>query len=218
MYYDGYTAMDVPDPQFGKLVGGRLCLDFVNTVCGRIPAGRQRDYAGRVVGERLDSYGALLRWGGLTGALTAGQARALAREASARPAKADAALKESLALREALYSVFKAAVEGWPARPGDLVAVNRSLRQARAHERLIGTARFQWAWDDTPALDRMLWPIARSAGDLLAGPDLERVRQCPGEECGWLFLDTSRSRRRQWCDMAECGNLAKVRRFRQKRT
>ena len=127
-------------------------------------------------------------------------------------------MKEGLALREALYGVFKAAVEGWPARPGDLAAVNRSLQQARAHERLIGTPRFQWVWDETPALDRMLWPIARSAGDLLAGPDLERVRQCPGEECGWLFLDTSRSRRRQWCDMAECGNLAKVRRFRQKRT
>ena len=37
VYYDGYIAMDLPDPQFGKLVGGRLCLDFVNTVRGRIP-------------------------------------------------------------------------------------------------------------------------------------------------------------------------------------
>jgi predicted RNA-binding Zn ribbon-like protein len=209
--------MDVADSHFGRLVGGRLCLDFINTVRGRIPgSGRRRDYGGRVVGDRLDSYAALLRWAGLTGTLTAGEARALAREASARPAKAKAALKESLGLREALYGVFKAAVEGWPARVGDVAALNRHLQQARAHERLIGTPRFQWAWEDTSALDRMLWPVARSAGDLLTSRDLERVRQCPGEECGWLFLDTSRSRRRQWCDMAECGNLAKVRRFRQK--
>ncbi|MBA3694513.1 MAG: CGNR zinc finger domain-containing protein, partial [Acidobacteria bacterium] len=28
--------------------------------------------------------------------------------------------------------------------------------------------------------------------------------------------DTSRNRTRQWCDMKDCGNLAKVRRFRAK--
>jgi predicted RNA-binding Zn ribbon-like protein len=212
------TRMTPADSPFGKLVGGRLCLDFVNTVRGRVgAAGRGRDYGSRVLGERLDSFGAVLRWGRLTGALTTGQARSLGREASAHPAKASAALKQSLAVREALYGVFKAAIEGWPARASDLEAVNQSLQQARAHERLIGTSQFHWAWDEAPSLDRVWWPVVRSAGELLASPDLKRVRQCPGEECGWLFLDTSRSRRRQWCDMAECGNLAKVRRFRQKR-
>jgi predicted RNA-binding Zn ribbon-like protein len=62
-----------------------------------------------------------------------------------------------------------------------------------------------------------LWPVARSAAELLTSGDLARVGQCPGEECGWLFLDTSRAGRRQWCDMADCGNLAKVRRFRDQR-
>jgi predicted RNA-binding Zn ribbon-like protein len=45
---------------------------------------------------------------------------------------------------------------------------------------------------------------------------LKWVGQCPGEECGWLFLDITRSGRRPWCDMADCGNLAKVRRFRER--
>jgi len=31
-----------------------------------------------------------------------------------------------------------------------------------------------------------------------------------------MFLDTSRNGRRHWCDMKDCGNLAKVRRFRQR--
>ncbi|MGA2590961.1 MAG: CGNR zinc finger domain-containing protein [Bryobacteraceae bacterium] len=35
--------------------------------------------------------------------------------------------------------------------------------------------------------------------------------------CGWMFLDTTRNRSRQWCDMRDCGNRAKVRRFREKR-
>jgi predicted RNA-binding Zn ribbon-like protein len=78
------------------------------------------------------------------------------------------------------------------------------------------TLRFSFTWQDLPALDQMLWPIVRSTADLLTSGELERVRQCPGEECGWLFLDASRSGRRQWCDMAECGNLAKVRRFRER--
>jgi predicted RNA-binding Zn ribbon-like protein len=206
---------------FGKLIGGRICLDFVNSVQGRItvPGSRRpRDYADHVVGERLISYEALLRWGTLTGALTRRQAGALAREASQHPARAAAVLARGLAVREALYRLLKAAIEHWPPPPEDLALVNRELRIARAHERLVASPGFGWEWDESsPALDRVLWPVARSAAELLTSADLALVGQCPGEECGWLFLDTSRSRRRQWCDMADCGNLAKVRRFRQGR-
>jgi predicted RNA-binding Zn ribbon-like protein len=38
------------------------------------------------------------------------------------------------------------------------------------------------------------------------------VKQCAGEGCGWLFLDTSRNHLRRWCTMDECGNRAKMRR------
>jgi len=68
--------------------------------------------------------------------------------------------------------------------------------------------------DTETALDRMLWPIAQSAAEFLNAGDFSRLRECGGEECGWLFEDTSRNRSRQWCHMQDCGNLAKVRRFR----
>ena len=42
-----------------------------------------------------------------------------------------------------------------------------------------------------------------------AGGELDRVKACPGDDCGWLFLD--RSGRRRWCSMDSCGNRAKVR-------
>ncbi len=212
--------MSTGEGPFGKRVGGRLCLDFVNTVRGRIsrPGSRRgNDYADHVVGERLDSYAALLGWGTLVGVLTPRDVKSMSRHASAKPLAAAAVVKRSLALREAMYRVFKAAVEQWPPPPEDLAVLNRELQTARAHERLEGFPRPAWTWDDTLALDRMLWPIVQSAGELLTSPELERVGQCPGNECGWLFLDTSRAGRRQWCDMAECGNLAKVRRFRLKR-
>lgn len=50
---------------------------------------------------------------------------------------------------------------------------------------------------------------ARSALRLVASPEPERLKIC--RACGWLFLDRSRNRSRQWCDMAVCGNRAKAR-------
>jgi predicted RNA-binding Zn ribbon-like protein len=205
---------------FGKQIGGRLCLDFVNTVRARMSggSGRGRDYRDRVAGERVTSYDALAAWSELTGTLTRRESARLTREASARPAAAAAVLRRSIVVREAMYRIFKSTIEGWPPRAEDLEALNREIQVARSHERLIAAPRFEWTWDSTqPALDHVLWPVVRSAADLLTSPDLERLGQCPGEECGWLFLDTSRSGRRQWCDMADCGTVAKVRRFRDKR-
>ena len=58
----------------------------------------------------------------------------------------------------------------------------------------------------------MLWRLAVDASDLLTSTDLDRVRECSGDTCSWLFLDRSRNRSRRWCDMADCGNRAKARR------
>jgi predicted RNA-binding Zn ribbon-like protein len=38
------------------------------------------------------------------------------------------------------------------------------------------------------------------------------VRVCAAEDCGWLFLDTSKNHTRRWCSMKSCGNRAKARR------
>ena len=40
--------------------------------------------------------------------------------------------------------------------------------------------------------------------------DPDRIRRCAGPTCVLLFLDLSKSGRRRWCDMAVCGNRAKV--------
>ena len=209
------------DDVFGSRVGGVLCLDFVNTVRGRIsdPADRgARDYAERIVGERLTSYDALLRWAAFAELLTSRELKLLAGEADRRPARSATVLRRALALRAAMYRLFKGSVAAWTAHPDDLAAINRELQIARAHQRLVASPRgFVLEDGDTAsALDRMLWPVVRSAAELVTSPRLERVGQCPGDECGWLFLDTSRSGRRQWCDMKDCGNVAKVRRFRER--
>jgi predicted RNA-binding Zn ribbon-like protein len=58
--------------------------------------------------------------------------------------------------------------------------------------------------------------VARDCIDLLGGPLSGRVRNCSGEGCGVLFLDTSRQGLRRWCSMAACGNTAKVQAFRRR--
>ena len=67
--------------------------------------------------------------------------------------------------------------------------------------------------DDPSALDRVLWPVVRSAIDLFISGALHRVRECADDACGWIFVDASRSGRRRWCDMVDCSNVAKVRRY-----
>ena len=211
-----------PLPEGPKLVGGRLCLDFVNTVSGRAPARKPRGSGGasRPIGrERLGDYADLVRWSVAAGALLRGEAAALLGRARRRPPEAGTALRRAVALRESIYRICVAVIKGWEPPAADLELLNRELTAARARERVVAGERgFAWGWErPAPGLDRMLWPVARSAAELLTSPDLVFTRECQGEDCGWLFLDTSRNRTRRWCDMSDCGNLAKVRRFRRRR-
>ena len=196
-----------------KFVGGRLCLDFTNTVGGRSDV---------VLRDKLRAYGDLLRFARLSGSLPAAGARRLAHAARSHPARAAAAFRRALELREALFRIFRASIDHGNMdrrRPAarDLETLATELSTARRHERLaLAGGIYLWTWDDEAALDRVLWPVARSAGELLTSHELGKLRLCAGEECGWLFLDTSRNHSRRWCDMKDCGNRDKVRRFRRK--
>ncbi len=200
-----------------RLVGGRLCLDFVNTVGGRSrDLSKKRADASIVVSEKLDDYRDLVAWSQHAGMIEEAEARRLVREAARRGREAAEVLRRAIELRESLYRLFKSAIEGLEPRASDLAVLNEELSKARSREHLarVGDS-FAWEWSDSrDELDRLLWPVARSAAELLTSSDLSRLRECGGENCGWIFTDTSRNRSRQWCYMQGCGNLAKVRRFR----
>jgi predicted RNA-binding Zn ribbon-like protein len=202
-----------------KRIGGRQCLDFVNTVAGWVSGGRRgRDYADTVLRDKLLRYGDLLAWAECAGALTKSESRRLGRRAATDPRAAASAMATAAELRAALYRIFKSVVENWPPRPADMEILQRELSVARAHQRLARVSgAFVWTWDDSDrTLDRVLWPVVDSAAELLTSEDLTMIRQCGGDACGWMFLDTSRNHSRQWCNMRECGNRAKARRFRQR--
>jgi predicted RNA-binding Zn ribbon-like protein len=45
-----------------------------------------------------------------------------------------------------------------------------------------------------------------------------RLKACSSGECLWAFYDRSRNRSRHWCSMEVCGNRAKTRAYRSKRS
>ena len=187
-----------------EFVGGELCLDFANTLSGTRECPR----------ERLKTYQDLLAWGRQAGILNDDDLSYLGRLAAEHPRKAAAALAEAVALREALFRIIGAVTGGSRPAERDLATLNAALPRALNHLRVAPrTSGCQWEWaGEEGAMDRMLWPIARSAADLLVSSEVQRVRRCAGETCDWLFLDTTRNRSRRWCDMSSCGNRAKARR------
>jgi predicted RNA-binding Zn ribbon-like protein len=202
-----------------RLIGGRLCLDFVNTVDGRKNDSARRksqSVNSLVLGDKLGDYSDLVAWSRHSGIVTATEAGHLIQESKRKAAEARAVFDRAIELREALHRIFKATMTGRPPQGLDLKTLNDELLEARSHESLTHAVNgFTWEWvGSEAALDRMLWSIAHSAAEVLSKGDLSRLRECGGEECGWLFEDTSRNRSRQWCHMQDCGNLAKVRRFR----
>ena len=69
---------------------------------------------------------------------------------------------------------------------------------------------FGWTWsiDDAPE-EVILGPIVASAMAVIMAADRARLKRCEGHSCGWLFLDTTKSNNRVWCEMEPCGNRAK---------
>lgn len=71
--------------------------------------------------------------------------------------------------------------------------------------------------DTPPACPALLAVVARDAVELLTDPVARAcLRQCAGDNCPIVYLDTSRGRRRRWCSSEVCGNRERVARHRRR--
>jgi predicted RNA-binding Zn ribbon-like protein len=187
-----------------RIIGGDVALDFVNTEDGDPPL------------ECLRGYGDLVAWGVLVGLLSAEEGERLMGEADLRPGDAEAAYRDALTLRGALYDVFRAVAEDEAPASRDLEILREYEREALSRGKLVQEDRgFRWEWRDGRDLARILWPIAHAAAGLLTSGTLDRLKLCAG--CYWVFLDTSRNHSRRWCTMEVCGTDEKKRRYVAKR-
>src|SRR4051794_37333207 len=173
-----------------KLFAAHPVLDFTNTVNAR----------GVDLGpDVLTGFRDLLSWGVRVGVIESAVENELR---SVKAKRGEAALGHAKALREALYRIFAAR---HPIAAADLDLLQQELRAAQAMRVLVPEASgFSWHWRAGDP-DTIAHRIAFAAADLLTSPALSRVRVCAGENCAWLFLDTSRSGRRLWCSEQTCG-------------
>lgn len=193
-----------------KLLGGRLCLDFINTLDWR---GAEKPV------EFLNTYQDLVVWSRYVGICTPGEARRLATMAKGSDAEAHQVRQRAIELRETMYRIFSSISQNKSPSKKDLAGFNQQLAASMQAPQIV---RLKDGYNcdtigDKTRLDWFFNPIVSSAVELLVSVELQYIKSCADPACGWLFLDTSRNKRRRWCDMQDCGNRAKASRFYKKR-
>ena len=192
-----------------EIESGIPCLDFANTLSWRLSDQRH---------EWLDGYENLLEWGLVAGVIQADETVVTKLPTRETLSETNRVLDRVIHLREAIYRIFSATSDGQHPQTEDIQTLNAEMYKSSKH---LGVAwsgsRFAWHWKDgTPIHDKIMGAVVRSAVELLTSDDLERVGECQGVGCGWLFVDTSKNHTRRWCSMNDCGNRAKARKHYQR--
>lgn len=166
---------------------------------------------------RWKSYADILDWSQQADLIGPNSRRYLS--AGSERAQASA-LKDAQALHASLHILLQAAArhEVLPQVALDhlnsLVQKTAAWRHISAQDGDGRKVSCGWNFKGAPPA-AVLGPIVWRSMELLESGPLDRIKECPPPQgCGWLFLDISKNRSRQWCSMKTCGNTAKVRRFR----
>ena len=184
-----------------RLDGGRLCLDFVNTIHDRYAVDAE-DYICQP--ERF------IEWCVLAGAIRSGEHIAAPKGAGQR----GALMRKVRTLRHHLDALLTSRIDGVPPPADAVQCLDQWLHRAWASQSLAVDGQMHWRDDAHNAL-LPLKRIALDALDSISDPSVSQLRRCANtSSCGWLFLDTSKNQRRRWCAMETCGTAVKMKRYR----
>lgn len=182
-----------------RFVGGRLALDFVNSV----------------------PRNAALSWDRLVAFLESARivttergAELLALNRSDSQA-ADSLLRKTQRLADALRLALHAVLHRQKVQREWIEPINEFLRITEGHDELVHTDQdweIQFVASES-GLEWLLAAAARSAAEIIAEGPRARLRLCANPRCGLFFYDTSRTHSRRWCSMTVCGNRHKVAAF-----
>jgi len=170
-----------------KLIGGRLSLNFINTVSWPL-TDRCHDW--------LSSVANVQRWADSV-SLRSRRIRSRDLDAIRAPRVVIAELLGPLAHEQ---HPSKTAIEEF----------NNMLASTNGR-RSLDPATLAWTWRGQTPLQTFIDPIVIDAANLATVQDRSRLRHCPS--CDWAFYDETRNGRRRWCDMADCGSRSKSRRY-----
>jgi predicted RNA-binding Zn ribbon-like protein len=188
-----------------QFFGGRVCLDFGNTLDWRTSAEPQ---------ELIPNYGAFLGWCDRRRTMASGAISNLRLHGDKHPRKAGAVMREAYMLRAEIWNIARASCER---RLANLSFINRMVKELPKQPELIraGNAYVHDLRGDV--MEEPLWPILWSMTALLTSNDALRIGMCRAKGCGWFFVDESPNRSRLWCSSEVCGNRERARRAYAKR-
>jgi predicted RNA-binding Zn ribbon-like protein len=191
------------------LVGEELAWDFTNTSSARGSRSEQ---------EHLRDFDTLIQWVEHARVLLPADCAYARAELAGHPRRSRRIFEHAIEMRELIWTIGTALAEQRPV-PGKLLGLLSAAHaeNLRHAEMRMRSGSYIWVWDPRQDIQAaILGPITLSALTLLMAKDLLRTKRCAGQECGWLFFDTTKNNRRRWCEMRVCGNRAKVRASRER--
>jgi predicted RNA-binding Zn ribbon-like protein len=174
-----------------RLDGGRLCIDFANSIHDRFAS---------VAEDYLATPERYAEWARRTGAA----------DAVVLPGSAEARhrlMAELGELREAVFRILVAHIDGLPYPADALRIANAWLLEARTAQELADGGALRLRADRSDGrlpLMRIVLDLVDVLADANAGKF--KLKHCANQmTCGWIFADTSKNGRRRWCAMDTCG-------------
>ena len=189
-----------------QFFGGRVCLDFANTLDWRTSDDPQ---------ELAPDYAALIAWSSRRGTLPARAIARLGSKAAADPLAAGSVMAEAYLLRAELWKIAEALRQQ---RAADLASANRMLAALPPQPKLVRQGDVYVHALEGADLREPLWPVLWSLTAVLSSADATRLGCCNAAGCGWFYVDESPNRTRLWCSSEVCGNRERARRAYAKRS
>ena len=131
-----------------------------------------------------------------------------------KPRLSNADLRQAIAVRDAIYQLLSD--EATDVSKRDAVeTLNRGARSAQLSVSFdpAGTARVEPL---APAVDGALGKLIAIVFEAMSDGTWQHLKICRGFDCAWAFYDRSKNHSGAWCDINDCGNVAKARAFRQR--
>lgn len=183
--------------QAAPTVGDHLAMDLLNT---------EARSQGRVV-DYWNTDKDVLQWLARHGVVQLSKSTSVAAEgllAHARTLRAHA--RELIAKRKEGKAV-------------DIRGLNQYLRAYVTSPQLERDSEGRFKLTRIPradAISSLLGPVAEAVAQLLVESDFDLVKQCEHPDCILWFYDRTKSHKRRWCSMAQCGNRYKAAQFRRR--
>ena len=171
-----------------EFVADRPVLDFVATVAERTT----------VREEKLGNPADLADWVTQSGIL------------DHPPTITTRQLERAKQLREALFGLLSALIDGSEPPPTDRDLVNVAASRPGPTLQLSSNGEVSRHGD----IDAVLAVLAQDCVDLFDSADRQALRWCADSSCTRPFIDRSRGHRRRWCGMKGCGDRAKAAAYR----